>query len=119
MEADESNKVFQYLSDEFIHDIFNNLIHDKEITNCFMRESVTEYYRAFENVIEENNTLFEQTEKRKEFVKKNKEFIQKQIRKNETTDYYENFFKIILLPFMHFQTKSIKLRLSLPLLVLI
>lgn len=93
MEADESNKVFQYLSDEFIHDIFNNLIHDKEITNCFMRESVTEYYRAFENVVEENNTLFEQTEKRKEFVKKNKEFIQKQIRKNETTDYYENFSK--------------------------
>ncbi len=93
MEADESNKVFQYLSDEFIHDIFNNLIHDKEITNCFMRESVTEYYRAFENVIEENNTLFEQTEKRKEFVKKNKEFIKKQIRKNETTDYYENFSK--------------------------
>lgn len=119
MEADESNKVFPYLSDVFLHDIFDNLIHDKEITNCFMRESVTEYYRAFENVIEENNTLFEQTEKRKEFVKKNKEFIQKQIRKNETTDYYENFFKIILLPFMHFQTKSIKLRLSLPLLVLI
>lgn len=116
MEADESNKVFPYLSDVFIHDIFDNLIHDKEITNCFMREPVTEYYRAFENVIEENNTLFEQTEKRKEFAKKNKEFIQKQIRKNETTDYYENFFKIILLPFMHFQTKSIKLRLSLPLL---
>ena len=46
-----------------------------------------------DNVIEENNTLFEQTEKRKEFVKKNKEFIQKQIRKNETTDYYENFSK--------------------------
>lgn len=93
MDDDESNKVFQYLSDEFIHDIFNSLVHDKKITNCFMRESVTEYYRAFENVIEENNTLFEQTEKRKEFVKKNKEFIQKQIRKNETTDYYENFSK--------------------------
>lgn len=93
MDDDESNKVFQYLSDEFIHDIFNSLVHDKKITNCFMRESVTEYYRAFENVIEENNTLFEQTEKRKEFVKKNKEFIQKQIGKNETTDYYENFSK--------------------------
>lgn len=91
MEIAESNKVFQYLCDEFIRDIFNSLIHDREITNCFMRESVTEYYRAFENTIEANNSLYEQTEKRKEFMKKNKEFIQKQIRENETTDYYEEF----------------------------
>ncbi len=58
-----------------------------------MRESVTEYWKAFENVIEENNSLFEQTEERKEFMKKNKEFIQSNIRKNETTDYYEEFSK--------------------------
>lgn len=93
IETKESNKIFQYLSNEFIHDIFNGLVHDKKITNCFMRESVTEYWKAFENVIEENNALYEQTEERKEFMKKNKEFIQKEIRKNETTDYYEEFSK--------------------------
>ncbi|RKI86928.1 hypothetical protein D7V94_22180 [Parablautia intestinalis] len=50
------------------------------------------------------------------FFSKDTNYFTLPIRKNETTDYYENFFKIILLPFMHFQTKSIKLRLSLPLL---
>lgn len=58
-----------------------------------MRESVTEYWKAFESVIEENNALYEQTEERKEFMKKNKEFIQQEIRKNEATDYYEEFSK--------------------------
>lgn len=93
LEAKESNKIFQYLSNEFIHDIFNGLVHDKKITNCFMRESVTEYWKTFESVIEENNALYEQTEERKEFMKKNKEFIQQEIRKNEATDYYEEFSK--------------------------
>lgn len=93
METNESNKVFQYLSDEFIHDIFNSLVYDKEITNYFMKESTTEYYRAFEKAIEENNSLFEQTAERKEFMKKNKAFIKNQIKKNESTDYYEEFSK--------------------------
>lgn len=93
MESVESNKIFQYLSNEFIHDIFNSLVHNKKITNYFMRESVTDFFEYFENVIEENNSLYEQTAERKEFMKKNKEFIQKQIKKNESTDYYEEFSK--------------------------
>lgn len=48
---------------------------------------------CFENVIEENNSLYEQTAEWKEFMKKNKEFIQKQIKKNESTDYYEELSK--------------------------
>ena len=52
-----------------------------------------DYYKAFEAVIEENNSLFEQTAERKEFMKKNKAFIQKQIKENESTDYYKEFSK--------------------------
>lgn len=93
IEADESNKIFKYLSNEFIQDIFNDLVHDKDITNCFMREAFTEYYKISEKTLEDNNALFEQTEERKEFIKKSKDFYQKQIKKNESTDYYEEFTK--------------------------
>lgn len=93
LETVESDKIFQYLSNEFIHDIFNNLIHDEKITNYFMQESVKDYYKVFENSIEESNSQYEQTAERKEFVKKNKEFIQKQLKKNEATNYYEEFTK--------------------------
>lgn len=35
-----------------------------------MRESVADYYKSFENVIEKNYSSLEQTAERKEFMKK-------------------------------------------------
>ena len=94
IDGKEKDKVFKYICNSFVDDIFNSLIHDKEITNTFMQDATTTYYESLENCIAENNNLYEQTETRKEFINKVKKTIQKNIDKNNDFDYYSFFDKI-------------------------
>lgn len=85
----ESNKIFEYMSNEYLHEIFNDLIHDKEVTNTFMKKVTSDYYDAVEEkIIKKGNDVYEQTEERKIFTKKYQKYINKQRKKNESTDYY-------------------------------
>lgn len=88
---EESNKIFQFLSNEFIYDIFNHLIHDGTITNYFMQKSVNDYYDELEKAIEENNSIYEQTDERKDFIKQVKTSIKNLRQENMDTNYYSAF----------------------------
>lgn len=89
----ESNKIFKYLSNEFVYDIFNRLIHNKSITNTFLNEAVNLYYDSMKNALIENNSLYEQTEERKEFLAKVLNDIESEKNESNHTDYYEEFLK--------------------------
>lgn len=88
---EESDNIFQFLSNKFINDIFSHLIHDRTITNYFMQNSINEYYNALEKAIEENNSLYEQTDERKNFINQVKINIENLKQKNIDTDYYNSF----------------------------
>lgn len=77
----------------FIEDIFNSLVHDKKITNTFMQDATTSFYKSFEDCIDKNNNLYEQTEQRKEFIGNVKDIIENEINKNKKYDYFSSFTK--------------------------
>lgn len=89
----EKEKIFRYISNSFIEDIFNSLVHDKKITNTFMQDATTSFYKSFEDCIDKNNNLYEQTEQRKEFIGNVKDIIENEIDKNKKYDYFSSFTK--------------------------
>ena len=91
MTDSESRKVFEYISVELLKDILNTVIHDKDITNEFMRDANIKYLDAFEKAIEQNNELFDHTDNRKEFNDKMKDYIKKNKNDVLETDYYKTF----------------------------
>ena len=91
MTDSESRKVFEYISIELLKDILNTVIHDKDITNEFMRDANIKYLDAFEKAIEQNNELFDHTDNRKEFNDKMKDYIKKNKNDVLETDYYKTF----------------------------
>ena len=58
-----------------------------------MQDATTSFYKLFEDFIDKNNNLYEQTEQRKEFIGNVKDIIENEIDKNKKYDYFSSFTK--------------------------
>lgn len=86
LDNEESEKFFQMFSKECLQDMFNRIIHDKAITNTFMKGAVNDLHDSFVNTIMKSS----QTEKFKTGVLSR---IEEMKTENTKTDYYSKFTK--------------------------
>ena len=93
LSSDESKKIFKYLSNEFLFDIFNVLIHNPNITNIFMRNATNNYYDNLKDATIEASSQYEQTPKRQEFISNLSNEIEKLKSQNNNFDYYKSLKK--------------------------